>query len=209
MPKDTNIRRRPRDLGSREMTRADRVDPPRDFPGRLKLALELSGKTQTQTNRDLELPQGYMSRLVRGLRGSKALDPELIRRLADYLEVGFEWLAIGRGLMRPGSSQTPLEEAMIFARRHGCREDAIEAAAERHRDDEEMTAIDWILAFDAHARRLERLGKPRPEDIAREQKAIARLAAKRQRLLTELAELNARIEPQARPEPKKRRKTPA
>lgn len=155
---------------------------PADFPGRLALALKQSGKTQSRAGRELGLSQGYMGRLLSGERGSKALSPELIRQLADYLGVQYEWLAIGRGPQRAtGWAPSALEEAMIFATRHGARRDAIDAAIESHREAENMTGTDWVLAISNEAKRLEHLKVPRPEVIEKKQKQTRRFQAKKRR----------------------------
>ncbi|MDX6480336.1 MAG: hypothetical protein QOG85_846 [Gaiellaceae bacterium] len=158
-----------------------------------------AGKTQTRTERESGLPQGYVVRLLGSSEKSKQIlspGPEVIRKLADYLDVSYEWLAIGRGPMHSdGWAPSAFEQALLVCQRARTRQDAIDAAVERHRGHEEMTAIDWILAVDTEARRLERLGLPRPEEIEAAQRTVKRLGKKKARLLREHAELqDARLE---------------
>lgn len=169
---------------------------PQTFGARLARAIELSGKTQTRTERECELGQGRIHRLLgKGKNPILSPGPELIRVLADYLGVTYEWLAIGRGRMRPaGWAPSPLEEAMTFAVRHGARRDAIDAAIERHRETPDMTGNDWVLAFDVEARRLDKMGVPRPEVVQAAQRQTRRLAKKRAEQLAELADLSATLE---------------
>jgi len=168
---------------------------PATFGERLALAIELADSSQSSLERDLGWGRGRVHRLLgKGKNPILSPGPEVVRALVDALDVEYEWLAIGRGPMRrEGWDASALEEAMVFARKHGTRADAIEAAAAKHRDDPaELTAIEWILAFDAEARRLDRVGVPRPEETAQQQRTARRMSAKRSRLLRELAELDAR-----------------
>jgi transcriptional regulator with XRE-family HTH domain len=154
-------------------------------------------KTPTRTEREAGIKRGYMTRLKSG--GVAAPTPETIRQLADYLRVSYEWLAIGRGPMRQdGWASSPLEEAMLFARRNGAREDAMLAAAERYRDDETVvTAWDWVMVFDAETRRLERAGVARPEVLAKKQASFRRVGAKKRRQKTAAEEAAADARRQA------------
>lgn len=134
-------------------------------------------KSPTRTERDAGLQRGYMSQVKSGKIRSPG--PDVIRALADYLHVQFEWLAIGRGPMREEAwASSPLESAMRFALLHGARQDAIDAAVDRYRDAPDMTGNDWILAFNSEAIRLERAGVPRPEKVAAAQRKTRRLAKK-------------------------------
>lgn len=157
--------------------------------------MDAEGKTQSRTERESGLPQGYMSRLLGTSVKAKQIfspGPEIIGKLADYLKVSYEWLARGRGAMRlAGWAPTPLEEATLFAQRHGTRQDAIDAAIRRF-GAEALTALEWIFAFDAEARRLERAGVPRPELAVAEQRKFRRLARRRAELEREIAALQDR-----------------
>lgn len=155
---------------------------PEDFAGRLRRALKAAGKSQSRAQREIGLSQGYMSKLLSGDRGTKALAPELIRRLADYLGVAYEWLAIGRGPMhREGWAPSPLEAASVVAVTWGARRDAIEAAIEKHRDTPDMTEWDWLSAINTEASRLDRGAVPRPEVVEKGQARFRRLQNKKKR----------------------------
>lgn len=182
----------------------DDSETPKEFAGRLKAAMVAEGKTPTRTERESKLPQGYMTRLLGTSEKGRARQilapgPDMIRQLADYLEVSYEWLAIGRGSMRQaGWADSPLEEAMLFARRNGAREDAMLAAAERYRDDETVvTAWDWVMVFDSETRRLERGGVPRPEVVAKKQASTRRAGAKMRRQKTDAEQAAAAEERRA------------
>ncbi len=159
------------------------VVPP-DFAGRLQLAMDVAGKTQSRTERESGLQgKGRVFRLLgKGKNPILSPGPEVIRILADYLGVAYEWLAIGRGPMHPeGWAPSTLEEAQLIARKHGGREDAIAAVADRFRDAGDMTVMDWLMEFDGEARRLARAGAPRPEVVAKRQGQHRRAAARKKR----------------------------
>lgn len=171
-------------------------ETPEDFAGRLRLAIAAKRVTRSRTGREAGLRAGYIFRLLGDAGESKQIlapGPEIVRQLADYLGVGYEWLAIGRGPMHADDwAPTPLEEATTIARRLGVRQDAIDATAERFRDDDdEMTTIDWIVAFNDEARRLDKRRVPRPEVKVRGERLVARLSAKRERKLREATEAEA------------------
>lgn len=177
-------------LGRMSQTKADD-----DFASRLRQAIEAEGKSQSRTEREAGLPNAYITRLLGTSTKAKQIfapGPDVIRKLSDYLNVSYEWLAIGRGPMRrEGFSESPLESAMRFAVTHGARQDAVDEAAKRFRDAPDMTVFDWIKAIDAEAVRLDRAGIPRPEVIERAQKKVRRLKATKARQEAELAELAA------------------
>lgn len=180
-------------------------------------------KTPTTTERESGLPRAYMVRLLGTSTKAKQIfapGPEVIKKLADYLRINYEWLAIGRGPMRAeGYSPSAFEEASFFAVRHGARRDAIEAAAARHRDVANMTGTDWILAINAEAQRLDREGIPRPEVVEKQQQKVRRIAArdraleaKLDELRTEIAELEAKKQEREGDDsesPPKRKRRPA
>lgn len=117
---------------------------------RLWTAMEAEKKTPTRTGREAGLQQGYIFKLMGVARGKPVTSPgpEVLRQLADYLRVNYEWLAIGRGPMRAdGYSPTAFEEAANFARRHGISEAAILATIERVRTDASLSAADWVALF--------------------------------------------------------------
>lgn len=168
------------------MVASDVGETPPDFAGRLEAAIKAEAKSPTRTGREAGLPDGYIFKLLGVSRAKQILSPgpEVIRQLADYLGVGYEWLAIGRGPMRPeGWAPSALEEAMLFARKNNAREDAILAAASKHRDETvPMTAWDWIRVFDYETRRLEDAGVPRPAAIAKQEAITKRKHAEVQRV---------------------------
>lgn len=166
-----------------------------EFAKRLFAAIDYAGTTQTKTESDAKLPRGYISQVKSG----KIRQPgtEKIKQITDALRVvSFEWLARGNGSMRvAGAARSPLEDAQLFARRHGVREDAIAAAEERHAHDEPMSGVDWIIAFDAEERRLERAGVPAPHVLIKRRKQLAK----------EMAELDAPRPPSSPPKVRRRR----
>lgn len=156
----------------------ERADAATGFYGRLKDAMEAEGKSPTRTQRECGFQSGYLTSLKQGKIQSPS--PEAIRRLADYLHVSFEWLAIGRGTMRvAGASGSPREDALRFARAvMHAREDVIDAVLDRYVGTD-LSAFEWLTAIDLEHRRLERLDIPA-------------LAKEKARLVRELAELEAK-----------------
>lgn len=127
----------------------------------------------------LGMSKGHLGRIIRGERASQNVNIDMVTRMAKLLHVNMLWLLTGEGPVRKdGRPTTQAEEAIVFARRNGAREDAIQAAWERNKEREPtMSATDWIIAIDTEARHLERQGVPRPEVVAQQQAAIS--AAKR------------------------------
>ncbi len=192
------------------MAAADEPDIATEFGARLVQAIKAAGTTQSAVARALNLPGARMPRLLgKGKNPIRSPGPDVIRELADHLGVSYEWLAIGRGDPGAGGgkSGSALEEAMVFARKHHVRADAIDAAVAALRDEAStLNGIDWILAFNAHAQRLDRLAVPRPEVVEKAQKQLSRLSTKRARLMKELADLDQHeqaVRPQAERRPKK------
>ena len=111
---------------------------------------------------------GFISSYVTGRRGKKTPDSKLIKLLADFFHVEFEWLLLGSGpVRREGRGETPAETALFFARTMRIREDAWEVAWERNKDRaESMTVEDWFNAIRSEAERLDRAGIARPEEQA-------------------------------------------
>jgi len=156
--------------------------PVTEFGKRLWLAIAEKKVTPTRTERESGLKQGYITQIKQG----KISNPgsQIVRALADYLDVGFEWLSTGRGPMHPVTQEeSTFEIAQRFAQTQNARQDAIDAAIARHRDVVSMTVFEWITAFDVEARRLEREGVPRPEIVEAERKTARRLANKRARVV--------------------------
>lgn len=197
-------------------------EPVADFAERLRVAMEHASKSPTRTGRESGLPQGYMSRLLGTSEKAKQIfspGPEVIRKLADYLRVSYEWLAIGRGPMRiEGSSGSPLEDATRLAQLWGTRGDAIIAVAARFRDvNASMSALEWLVAFDGEARRLTREGIPPPEVAAaamkKKRRAVRTLARRQVELDAKYAEIERSLRetttraPKPSPKAKKKRQT--
>lgn len=111
---------------------------------------------------------GFINRYVNGKRGTSTPDPRLIKMIADFLHVSFEWLLLGSGpMLRAGRGKTPAEEALFIARDWGIREDAWEVAWERNKDRaDDMTAEEWFDAIRAEAEHLDKKQVPRPESVA-------------------------------------------
>lgn len=168
-----------------------------EFASRLAWAIAVSGKTPTRVQREAGLQQGYIFKLLGRSKAKQIVSPgpDVIRPLADCLQVAYEWLAIGRGPVRPtGWGTTQLDSAAALALASGCRQDAIDAAVARYRDDmATMTGTDWILAFNAEALRLDRAGVPRPEVVQETQRKLSRLTRTRNAQLEEIADLQKRI----------------
>ena len=156
---------------------------------RLQEALDAEGRKQTSVEVALKAKgivanRGQLSRFLHGTRGSKTIKPEMWAAIADELRVNFEWLVLGRGPMRPvGHTDTPFDEAVVFARQNGAREDAIELAKARH-GDKPMTTAQWVVAIDEEARMLDRAGIPRPEVVREKQEQIERAKRKKNRTET-------------------------
>ncbi len=162
------------------MAASKRGETEGDFAGRLAAAIAAEEKSPTRTGREAGLQEGYIFKLLGVAQAKQVLSPgpDVIRLLADYLNISYEWLAIGRGPMRyRGWAATPFEEARVFAKRHGLRDEAIRAAEERFGSAQDMTAVDWVIAFDSEARRLDRVASPRPEVEKRRAKSRRRGAA--------------------------------
>lgn len=179
-------------LGS--MQRVNFPKEPTDFGKRILDACAEEGRSPTSAERDARIPKGYLSRMIYGTRGVRALNTEYAQALARVLHVNFEWLVTGEGPMRRGGrGTTPAEQAIAFARAQGAREDAIRAAWTRHKDREaEMTAWDWVDAIGREVELLNRAGVPRPEvthehkvRIAREKKKLENAKNKEEERVTE------------------------
>jgi transcriptional regulator with XRE-family HTH domain len=192
------------DLSSLRSMPRDVPEPPTEFAKRLETAMAAAKKSPTRTEREAGLQRGYISQVRSGKIRSP--NPETCKLIADYLGVGFEWLAIGRGPMHAnGWAPTPLEEAILFAVRANTRRDAIDAAIARYRDSD-LSALEWVLAFDVEARHLDREGVPRPEEIEKAQKRVKRLGraiGKRRGRVSELQAKEAEVVPLLPPAPKK------
>lgn len=175
---------------------------------RLDFARELEGRTQGALEtelikRGLMAGRGGISRLINGKRGSHYIDPHLVSALAKILHINFEWLATGEGPMRRDGriEQTPFEQAMTFARQVNCREDAIQAAWERHKDRAaELGVHDWANLIQAEANLLNQLRIPRPEQVVEKQLATRRAKQK----LEDAKRVIIPVEP---PEARKKAKT--
>jgi len=153
---------------------------PTELGKRIRLALEEEGRSQNSAAEAAGFKGGYLSRLIYGSRGGTSMNPEHMRRLAKVLHVNFEWLVVGEGPMRrEGRGTNAAEEAITSARAHGCREDALQSAWENNKDAcPPLTFIEWIVAIDVEARRLDRAGVPRPEKVLEKQAATRRVKNK-------------------------------
>lgn len=133
--------------------------------------------------------RGFLSSYITGRRGKKTPDSKLIKLLADFLHVEFEWLLLGSGsVRRAGRGETPAETALFFARTMRVREDAWEVAWDRNKDRaDSMTVEDWFNAIRAEAEKLDRAGIPRPEVQveAMDQRTRIRRAKKKKELALE------------------------
>lgn len=162
----------------------ERLETPTTIGARIALALKAEGRKIAPTEQQAGFTTGHLGRIIRGERGSTMVDIERMKVLADVLHVTPEWLILGVGPMRRGGREaTPAEEAIVFARHAGCREDAIQAAWERFKGNEShMTAIDWALAIHNEANMLDRSGIQRPELTAEEKSRIQRAKKKLERV---------------------------
>lgn len=131
--------------------------------------------------------RGFLSSYISGRRGAKTPDPKVIKIIADFLHVTFEWLMIGSGPIRrdgrnPLEAGTPFELAIFVARTLDIRPDAWDVAWERNRDRAaELTAVEWTELIRDEGLRLERAGIPRPETVAIKQEGLRRVGAKKRR----------------------------
>jgi transcriptional regulator with XRE-family HTH domain len=86
--------------------------------------------TKQRLEQEASLPTGYLSMLERGKRGVKqGVGAEILRRLADTLDVRVEWLLLGTGTMQlePGEDD-PLPNrttALRLAREGGVPEEVL------------------------------------------------------------------------------------
>ncbi|EYF06039.1 helix-turn-helix domain-containing protein [Chondromyces apiculatus] len=93
-------------------------------------ALGLRGMTRLALEEEARLARGYASRILKGER--LKLSPELLRRIADALQVSYEWLATGRGSLDDLSSPPPASAS--GARMQRSRAFALEAALAYHQN---------------------------------------------------------------------------
>lgn len=163
---------------------ASRVEPGSPFGERILQAISsMEGRSVNNVEAALGMSKGHLGRIIRGERASQNVDIDRVTRMAKLLHVNVLWLLTGEGPVRKdGRPTTPAEEAIVFARRNGAREDAIQTAWERNKEREPtMSATDWIIAIDTEARHLERQGVPRPEVVAEKQEAVRRGKARLER----------------------------
>ena len=73
--------------------------------GRVLHGLELRHMTRLALEEEARLARGYASRIVKGER--LKLSPEIMRRIADALQISYEWLATGRGDINDRSAGPP------------------------------------------------------------------------------------------------------
>lgn len=78
---------------------------------RLRVLLDVRDIGYNHLDRQVAQGSGYTSRLVRNEK--KRPDMNIIRRIAEELEVDFEWLAFGRG-QPPEDIEAALQNAMQF-----------------------------------------------------------------------------------------------
>ncbi|WP_437671489.1 helix-turn-helix domain-containing protein [Sorangium sp. So ce131] len=74
---------------------APTVPAPGSLAERIAIMLEKRQLSQHGLEYKAQLSRGYVSRLIKGERTK--ISPDMMRRIADALEVSFEWLATGRG----------------------------------------------------------------------------------------------------------------
>jgi transcriptional regulator with XRE-family HTH domain len=73
------------------------LPPMETLSDRVAYLLEQREMTKLRLEEEAKLARGYVTRIIKGER--LKLSPELLRRMADVLQVGYEWLATGRGDM--------------------------------------------------------------------------------------------------------------
>jgi|GEM_PF-5046596 len=123
---------------------------------RMNLALERRGWSQYRLHKESGVSAAQLSRWLSGERG-KLFDPMQMQRVADALEVHYEWLCTGRGSMRPSASSPPPDRwpergvAVEYARRAGRPESAIRAVVggEDPPNAQRLKADDWLRLIDA------------------------------------------------------------
>lgn len=69
---------------------------------RVAYLIDLRNMSRQGLEEEARLSRGYVSRVIKGER--LKLSPELLRRMADALQVSYEWLATGRGDLNDLSS---------------------------------------------------------------------------------------------------------
>ncbi len=175
---------------------ASSAGPTAGLGDRIRQAIDEEGRGRSQNalERQAGFKPGVLSRYVNWKASeheddgrSRTVDLDKLVALADLLHVRREWLLTGEGPMRrEGRGQTRFEVAMVFARQAGCREDAIQLAWERLKQNEAaMSELDWAQAFHNEAMLLDRAGVKRPEKVAQEQEQIERVKRKKARVLAE------------------------
>jgi len=81
------------------------LPPMETLSDRVAYLLEQRQMTKLRLEEEAKLARGYVTRIIKGER--LKLSPELLRRMADVLQVGYEWLATGRGDMYDVSPPPP------------------------------------------------------------------------------------------------------
>ncbi|MGK4001127.1 helix-turn-helix transcriptional regulator [Sorangium sp. So ce1036] len=93
------------------------VPAPGSLAERIAIMLEKRQMSQHGLEGAAQLSRGYVSRILKGERAK--LSPDMMRRIADALEVSFEWLATGRGSIEGGdlapAGPTPLSHPLEAA----------------------------------------------------------------------------------------------
>jgi hypothetical protein len=178
---------------------ASSAGPTAGLGDRIRQAIDEEGRGRSQNALEQQagFKSGVLSRYIKWKPPeneeeegrSRTVDLDKLIALADLLHVRREWLLTGEGPMRrEGRSQTRFEVAMVFARQAGCREDAIQLAWERLKQNEpNMTELDWAQAFHNEAMLLDRAGVKRPEKVKQEQGQIERVKRKKARALEKRA----------------------
>ncbi|WP_437285638.1 helix-turn-helix domain-containing protein [Sorangium sp. So ce406] len=122
---------------------------------RVAFLMEKRGISQHGIEGEAKLSRGYISRVVKGER--MKLSPEILRRIADVLEVNYEWLATGRGEMEGGGTGAPVGadlshplEAAIAYHRGKWTAPAIAAARAltKHPEAADLEPPDWADVLD-------------------------------------------------------------
>lgn len=118
---------------------APTVPVPGSLAERVATMLEARNLSQHGLEYKAQLSRGYVSRIIKGERTK--LSPDMMRRIADALEVSLDWLATGRGDSGGVALGTPVAARQLSH--------PLEAAIAYHRGKWSAPAVAAARAFGA------------------------------------------------------------
>lgn len=124
-----------------------RAAEPTEFGARVIEACRVAGYSPTRVNEILPWAGGYISRLIGKDGAGEAMSLEKFVQLCDLCHVSYEWLATGRGEMRPkGFKLSAIEDATNSALSFGVAPEVIEYVVMRDAD-ENRDVEQWLRAM--------------------------------------------------------------